>query len=71
MLLCLKFNANQYLLLCCDNSGGRDLKDEYGLYDGMTPLSALVGNGLVVAIYFTKPPARGVNNQDAGPVNIH
>ena len=48
------------MLLCCDDSGGRELKDEYGLYDGMSPVSALVSSvGLAVAIYLTKPPARG------------
>ena len=54
------------MLLCCDDSGGRELKDEYGLYDGMAPESALVGGeqGLAVAIYLTKPPARGVHNQE-------
>ena len=46
-------------------SGGRGLKDEYGLYDGMTPRAAVVTtDGLTVAMYLTKPPVRGVNNQE-------
>ena len=49
-------------------AGGRELKDEYGLYDNMTPVSALATEeGLTLAIYFTKPPTRGGLN----PQEIH
>ena len=48
-----------------DTSGARELRDEYGLYDSMTPMSALVTQeGLTVAIYLTKPPQKGMNNQE-------
>ena len=53
------------MLLCCDDSGGRELKDEYGLYDGMTPQSALMSQeGVTVAIYLTKPPTRGTHHKE-------
>ena len=43
-----------------DPSGGRQLlRDEYGLYDNMTPKAAIATDeGLTVAIYLTKPPTR-------------
>ena len=48
-----------------DDSGGRELNDEYGLYDGMTPKCAIgTQEGMTVAMFFTKPPTRGVNNQE-------
>ena len=41
------------------------MRDEYGLYDGMTPISAIVSEaGLTVAIYLTKPPTRGGRDQE-------
>ena len=53
------------MLLFCDDSGGRELRDEYGLYDGMTPRGALCTmGGMAIAMYFTKPPSRGVNDQE-------
>ena len=53
------------MLLFCDDSGGRELKDEYGLYDGMTPKGAVLSTGgMAIAMYFTKPPSRGVNDQE-------
>ena len=53
------------MLLCCDDSGGRELTDDWGLYDGMTPISALMSQeGLTVAIYLTKPPTRGTQNHN-------
>ena len=49
----------------CHDEGGREIRDEYGLYDGMTPISAITSaTGLTVAIYFTKPPTRGANPQE-------
>ena len=46
-------------------SGGRELKDEYGLYDGMRPGSAIVTDeGQTIAIYFTKPPKWGHHDQE-------
>ena len=49
----------------CDCEGGRELKDEYGLYDSMTPVSAVATDeGLTIAIYLTKPPVRGVHPQE-------
>ena len=53
------------MLLFCDDSGGRELKDEYGLYDGMTPRSAVcTAGGMTIVMYLTKPPTRGVNDQE-------
>ena len=53
------------MLLFCDDSGGRELKGEYGLYDGMTPKSAIgTAEGMTIAMFFTKPPTWGVNNQE-------
>ena len=41
-------------------SGGRPLQEEYGVYDNMSPVSAVAtSTGLTVAIYMTKPPSRG------------
>ena len=41
------------------------MRDEYGLYDGMTPISAIVSEaGLTVAIYLTNPPTRGGRDQE-------
>ena len=52
-------------LFFCDCEGGRELKDEYGLYDSMTPVSAVATDeGLTIAIYLTKPPVRGVHLQE-------
>ena len=48
------------MLLFCDDSGGRELIDEYGVIDGMTPKSAVcTGGGMTIAMYLTKPPTRG------------
>ena len=53
------------MLLFCDDSGGRELKDEYGLYDGMTPKTAVcTAAGMTIVMYLTKPPTRGVNDQE-------
>ena len=53
------------MLLFCDDSGGRELKDEYGLYDGMTPRAAVgTAGGMTIAMYLTKPPVRGRNDQE-------
>ena len=39
---------------------GRELRDEYGLYDSMSPSSAMCYEaGITVAIFFTKPPSWG------------
>lgn len=49
----------------CETSGGRELKDEFGLYDSMSPVSAVTSEqGLSVAIYLTKPPQRGREVQE-------
>ena len=49
----------------CETSGGRELRDEFGLYDNMSPVSALTSEqGLSVAIYLTKPPQRGAQLQE-------
>ena len=41
------------------------MKDEYGLYDNMTPVSAIATTkGLTVAIYLTKPPTRTPGGHD-------
>jgi len=64
--LCLE-SKYQVLEHCffCDCEGGRELKDEYGLYDSMTPVSAVATDeGLTIAIYLTKPPVRGVHLQE-------
>ena len=44
-----------------DTSGGRTLlQDDYGMYDNMTPKSAIATSaGLTVAIYLTNSPTRG------------
>ena len=53
------------MLLFCDDSGGRELKDEYGLYDGMKPRSAVcTAGGMTVVMYLTKPPTRGSHDQE-------
>ena len=47
------------------DSGGHPVKDEYGTIDHMTPHQALVTDeGMTVAIYLTKPPTKGRNNQE-------
>ena len=50
--------------LFCDDSGGRELQDEYGLYDGMKPKSAIGMGGMTIAMFFTKPPTRGLRDQE-------
>ena len=53
------------MLLFCDDSGGRELKGEYGLYDGMTPkIAVCTARGMAIAMYLTKPPTRGVHDQE-------
>jgi len=56
------------------------LQEEYGLYDSMSPQSAIVTpSGLSVAIYMTKPPSRGGRQDqeihllklDGAPEDIH
>ena len=64
-LFCSEASGDQYLLLFCDDSGGRELKDEYGLYDGMTPKCAIItAKGMTIAMFFTKPPTRGQRDQE-------
>ena len=49
------------------------LRDEYGLYDNMTPKAAIAtAEGLTVAIYLTKPPTRtpGGHNQEIHLVKL-
>ena len=39
------------------------LQDEYGLYDGMAPQTAIIrSDGMTVAIHLTKEPTREGNN---------
>ena len=53
------------MLLFCDDSGGRELRDEYGLYDGMKPRAAVCTvEGMTIAMYLTKPPKWGNNDQE-------
>ena len=53
------------MLLFCDDSGGRELRDEYGLYDGMTPKGAIcTKGGMTIVMYLTKPPTHGRNLQE-------
>ena len=53
------------LLFFGDDSGGRELNDEYGLYDGMTPKCAIgTKQGMTIAMFFTKPPTRGLRDQE-------
>ena len=51
------------------SSGGRELRDEYGFYDGLNPHTAIltVNDGLAVAIYMQKPPSQEGRN----PQEIH
>ena len=48
------------------DSGGHPLCDEYGKWDGMTPETGIItDSGMTVAIYLTKLPTRGgQNNQE-------
>ena len=49
----------------CDDSGGRQLTDEYGLYDGMKPQGGVgTKEGMTIAMYLTKAPVRGSNVQE-------
>ena len=47
-----------------DPAGGCTLlQDEYGLYDGMAPQTAIIrSDGMTVAIHLTKEPTREGNN---------
>ena len=48
------------------DSGSHPISDEWGEIDGFKPVNAIMSdNGMTIAIYFTKPPSRGQNLQEA------